>query len=180
MGVPADSYYAEIIARRTAVLSSARISRADRARIMGHALPRPAAKEHRIEVDIKAKTKKIETISPTACAKPPWEPTPVVAPVRQYFKSAYADIYNAVADTWGITVFALLSERRTQRLARPRFALCRLLRERGLSTPVIGRMIRRDHTTIIDALKRAEFLRLNDTEWARRYHAAARLLQGDQ
>lgn len=171
-------HYEYLVAQRNRVLSTARMSSTARAQAMGRVLHRPVAKEHRIVVDIKADTKTIETMvmeTPKVVAPPIY-----VTPKRHYLRSIYADLYNAVAETWGITVHALRSECRKQQLAQPRFALCRLLRERGLSMPAIGSVMKRDHTTCLHALRRAAELLENDKVWAARYHAAKRLLEPAQ
>lgn len=47
-----------------------------------------------------------------------------------------------------------------------RFALCKALRERGLSYPHIGRIMNRDHSTIIHAVERAEYTMERDSGYA--------------
>jgi chromosomal replication initiation ATPase DnaA len=42
-------------------------------------------------------------------------------------------------------------------LMLPRFALAKALRMRGLSTPAIGAIMNRDHTTIMYQLRRADY-----------------------
>lgn len=47
-----------------------------------------------------------------------------------------------------------------------RFALCKALRERGLSYPHIGRIMNRDHSTVIYAAGRAEYMMERDPHYA--------------
>lgn len=47
-----------------------------------------------------------------------------------------------------------------------RFALCKALRNRGMSYPHIGRVLERDHSTVIHAIRRADYMIERDTEFA--------------
>ena len=170
-------HYEYLVAERNRVLSSVRMSRADRARAIGKRYYQTVAKEHRISVDIKAETRTVSTTDgdKEKTAEKAKQPA-YVPPKRKYLKSAHADIIDAVARAWGITMFSLLSAERPQRLARPRFAAALLLRGRDLSLTVIGRVLRRDHTSILHEIKRARELLANDPEWAALYRAAEHAL----
>lgn len=164
--------------RTEAILSTARMSPEARARAMGKHHYQPVAKEHRISVDIKAATRTVKTTDP---AKVAVEKAVSIAPIvthpkRSYMHSEHADIFDAVAQAWGITIFSLLSAARSQRASRPRFAVAMLLRNRGLPLTRIGSVIRRDHTSVINAIKRATDLLENDPKWATLYRTAERAL----
>lgn len=78
-----------------------------------------------------------------------------------------------VARAFDVTPGEMVQHYRDRRLAYPRFAAYRLLRDRGLTTPQIGRMLgKRDHSTIIHGLERAETLLRTDPEFAARYEEA--------
>lgn len=47
-----------------------------------------------------------------------------------------------------------------------RFALCKILHDRGMSYASIGRVMDRDHTTVIHAVRRAEYTMQRDPEYA--------------
>jgi len=65
-----------------------------------------------------------------------------------------ADIQRAVAAAAGIDVADMLSERRARRVARPRqLAMWMAAKLTGYSTPRIGMMFARDHTTVLHALR---------------------------
>ncbi len=163
---------ADLKARRDHFLSTARISNAARARIMGRHYYRAVAKDHRITVDIKADTRTIATVYHSA-EKPASAKEPRKLAKRHYIRHQHADILNAVAESFNITLFALLSPLRNNRTCRARFAAMRLVQKRhGVSTTRIGKMFRRDHTSAMHALRRAEEWLTTSPEWAELYHAA--------
>ena len=102
----------------------------------------------------------------------------VFAPDERY---PVAAIFAAVCAAYEITVPELLGERQTQRVARPRFAAIKLLREsRNMSFPQIAKAFgRTDHTTAMSGYKRADYLLTgpDDPDFAARYRAAARALR---
>lgn len=186
---------AELRAQRDAVLSTARMSPEARARALGVVLHRPVAKEHRIVVDIKAATRTVETTKEPAT--PPRqrllrratkrlhpldrEPAPEVRKIAaRQLRSG--DILKAVADTWGLTTYALQDASRPQRVCRPRFAAALLLRtKRLMSFPEIARALKRkDHTSARHEVQRGAHLLATDAGWAELYHAADRVLTGNQ
>jgi len=82
-------------------------------------------------------------------------------------------IVNDVAMAFDVLPGDIVSQSRLRRYAYPRFAAYRLLRERGLSLPQIGRMIGyRDHSTICHGIAQAKKLALTDAEFAARYEEA--------
>ena len=68
-----------------------------------------------------------------------------------------------------------MSHYRFDFLMRPRFAVYKSLRMRGWSYPQIGRMLNRDHSTIIYGTQRAEYFMERDAEYAARVKALAEL-----
>lgn len=60
------------------------------------------------------------------------------------------------ANLYGVNVNQILSESSEERCAKARQAVCWLLRARELSFPVIGRIVDRDHTTVMYACKRID------------------------
>lgn len=147
------------------VLSTARMSPAARARAMGKRYFQP----------------------PTVTWVTPEKPKPVEdAPPREMrtrrVKGERGKILNAVADAFNITLSEILDGRKTDRIARARFAAALFFRDgRNLSYPQIARAIkRRDHTSAMHEVARARELLATDPEWAERYHAAERLLKGER
>lgn len=168
-------YTAELNAKRDAILAGCRISPAARARIMGQApLWQPVEKVHRIVVDIPAHTRTVATTDYTV--KPEPKPKRRSPMKRRYIREEHAPILDAVADAYNVTIYALLSPLQNRDVAYPRFAAMALIRKLGWSTAQIGKAFRRDHTTAMHALNRADWLLANDPEWADRYHAAERAL----
>ena len=59
---------------------------------------------------------------------------------------------SLVAEEFGVTVKQLRGWQRHTHMARARRAAYAALRHLGLSTPVIGRIMRKDHTTVLHGL----------------------------
>lgn len=130
----------------------------------------------------------VEPAAPSATAPPPVQPD--LAPVsptilvpddlggrprrfRPDKRFPELTILAAVCMAFGVTPSELMSISRPQRLARARFAACKLLRDkRNLSYPNIGRVMKQDHSTAVHSYRRAAILLVLDPEWARRFHAA--------
>lgn len=73
------------------------------------------------------------------------------------------DIQRAVAAHYGQSIGEMLSQRHTPRLARPRHIAMYLARElTPRSYPEIGRMFRRDHTTVMSGVSRISSSRAAD------------------
>ena len=182
-------HYDHQIEKRDAILSTARISPAARARIMGEKPNLPPAKMHRITVDIPSGKRTIERnasppkvlkIKRARCHPPivelpktvnrPQQPTPsqAVTPLQ---------VLEAIATAYGVTVEGLLGPSHKQAIAVPRFAAAHLLKaKRGMSTTQIGHVLgRRDHTTVVWALRRAYGLMGRDLDWTARYCVAAKM-----
>lgn len=62
----------------------------------------------------------------------------------------------------------LIGDYRYGFLMLPRFALAKALRMRGLSTPNIGKIMHRDHTTIIYQLRKVEYYMERDPAYRRK------------
>ena len=69
----------------------------------------------------------------------------------------------------------LIGPYRFKFLMLPRFALSKALRMRGWTLPEIGRLMNRDHTTIIYQVKEAEYFMGRDPEYAAKIKALAEL-----
>jgi hypothetical protein len=83
----------------------------------------------------------------------------------------FHELLGAVAAELATTPAEVLTSSRRAGVVRARFAVARALALRGLSYAAIARLLERDHTTIMDAIARAE----NDAELRRlsdRYAAA--------
>lgn len=73
-----------------------------------------------------------------------------------------ADMVRWTAAELGLNVEAVLGASRNAELARARFAIAWAARQaKGRSFPQIARALRRDHTTVMSAFRRAEWLRGN-------------------
>jgi chromosomal replication initiator protein len=90
------------------------------------------------------------------------------------------DIQRKVAEYYGLKVADLLSERRAREVARPRqIAMYLAKKMTPRSLPEIGRRFgKRDHTTVMHAVKRVEQLRADDREIDSDVATLARLLDG--
>ncbi len=67
----------------------------------------------------------------------------------------HADI-NAIAEEHGYTVEDVLGPSRSKKLVAVRRLCILMFRERGHSTPEIGRLLNRCHTTILHALNKVQ------------------------
>lgn len=65
-------------------------------------------------------------------------------------------LLERVCDRFGISMAELLSRDRHSNIAAARAVAAWLLREHGLSFPVIGRVLRRDHSTVLVAVRKVE------------------------
>ena len=73
------------------------------------------------------------------------------------------DIVQRVAEHFGVKLADILAQDRHAHIADARHVAAWLLRERGLSFPSIAReLARKDHTTIISAVRKVERLRMQD------------------
>lgn len=90
------------------------------------------------------------------------------------------EIQRKVADYYGLKVAELLSERRARDVARPRqIAMYLAKKMTPRSLPEIGRRFgKRDHTTVMHAVKRVEQLRADDPEIDSDVATLTRLLDG--
>ena len=70
---------------------------------------------------------------------------------------------QAVADEWGVSAAELTSQRRQALLIKPRFVLVWVVKQASdYSLPQIGRLLNRDHTTVMHACRRVNDWRAND------------------
>ena len=81
-----------------------------------------------------------------------------MAMVETVNPSAAAQIKAMVAEATGITVADIMGTSRKAKFFIPRYMCIRLMRRRGWSTTKIGWIMNRDHSSIVNALKRAEAL----------------------
>lgn len=153
---------------------------------------RVAVKSHTITVDCARPDERIVESGDTRHAPPPiaakprkkvrrrLDPDdlpPTMNRVIRASRYSVRQILEAVAASYNLPVYALVSATRAHRVARPRFAAALLLREkRYMSSKRIGHALKRDHTTALHEVRRAKWLLLNDTAWAANYHAAELLL----
>lgn len=76
-----------------------------------------------------------------------------------------SEIITLCAKMFGVTPKDLMGMGRANEVIQARFALCAALRMRGWSYPRIGAFMRRDHTTIMHAVKRAEYIMERSREY---------------
>lgn len=80
-------------------------------------------------------------------------PDPLIARPR----NVIADIIAACAAEWGVTVAEIRGHSRKAHIVAPRHAAMWLAREiTGRSMPEIGRAFRRDHTSVLSAVRRID------------------------
>lgn len=86
-----------------------------------------------------------------------------------------SDFVNAAAEMFCVHPRDLVGPYRFNFLMLPRFALYKALRMRGWSFPQIGRLLNRDHSTIIYGVSRADYYMERDPGYAAKVKALAEL-----
>jgi hypothetical protein len=74
-------------------------------------------------------------------------------------------ILNIVSRVTEVSVDILQSKERVRHISRARFAVYYAMRIEGHSFPVIGRSVKRDHTTAISGFKKAQVLAHTDHQF---------------
>lgn len=88
-------------------------------------------------------------------------------------------IVKAVSVAYGIPESRILSRDRTQPTAHARHAFIDLARNLTSHTlPSLGRWISRDHTSVLNSVRRSEQLRESDKAYRRAYQHAHAILYG--
>ncbi len=116
---------------------------------------------------------------PKAVSRPaPPPPAPKVSiPPRlrvQMYATQIDEVIRVCAEHFGVTAEDIIGHNRRSQYTLPRFACMKLIRVTlPLSVPAIGHVLaRRDHTTILAGLKRADKLHKTNCEWHAKYEAA--------
>lgn len=87
--------------------------------------------------------------------------------------ASMADCLAVTARQFHIPVEVICSAWRHAPVVRARFAAIWLMRQSGYSLPMIGRLLRRDHTSILHAERRARRLLDSDMDFSRRVAKAS-------
>lgn len=89
---------------------------------------------------------------------------------------SFKSFLHTVCEVWGVGKIEVLSPQRERRIAYPRMALCALLQElSGKSLPQIGRLLNRDHTTILHSIRKVSNL-LRDSTFRAKFEECRRRL----
>ncbi len=90
-------------------------------------------------------------------------------------------IVASVGRDFGLSLEDMIGAGRNRHMAKARFIAYRLLRNLGLSTPHIGRILDKDHTTVMHGLQRFEVEVIRDDFFAEVYerHEAMREALGE-
>lgn len=101
----------------------------------------------------------ISSLPPISTRRHPW-PEWYAPPTTQV---PAAEIVRGVAKEYGVTPEDIKGKARSTIYVTPRSVIARILRDRGLSYPVIGRLMGgRDHSTIMNLLRRFDDRRERD------------------
>lgn len=76
-------------------------------------------------------------------------------------------VLELVGDTFGTSAPVLVSQDRHISIVKARFGAMWVLRQLGLSYPEIGRVLERDHTSVMHGVKKAMNLIVKDVEYER-------------
>jgi len=116
----------------------------------------------RLRESLRAALDEVEELSKPAPSMPPME-------LRK--------IQFSVGVAWDVSENDLLSRRRFPTIVLPRFAGYHLSKERtSLSFTVIGNSFRKDHTTIIHGIKKAEILLKESPDFKKKYNLCLSIL----
>lgn len=85
------------------------------------------------------------------------------------------DIIEKVSEAFKVHRQDILGRAKYDFILPARFALCKILYERGMSYSQIGRVLDRDHTTIMHAVRRAEYIMERDKSYAAKINEIARM-----
>lgn len=77
-------------------------------------------------------------------------------------------VVEAAAHMFSVTVEEMKASGRSSAVLEARFAAALVLRDMGYSTPKIGQVMARDHTTIIHAIGRGKRLKATSADFAQR------------
>lgn len=86
-----------------------------------------------------------------------------------------SDYIRAAAKMFGVHPRDITGPYRFQFILKPRFALSKALRERGWSYSEIGRLMKRDHSTIMHHIRKAEYFMERDPDYAAKIKTLARM-----
>lgn len=143
-----------------------------------HRSYRPA-KITRITVDCRTGERTVEhetEVKKPAISRPLPPPRPPI-PFLGQLAPSLRPLYFAACEAYGIPPDRLFAPSRLAVLARARFAFYRLARRyTNHSLAALGRMVGRDHTTIIAGLKRAHVL-MRNRDWRAKFEHAVRIVE---
>ncbi len=182
-------HYLHLVAQRERILSTARISTAARARAMGQKqyapiVDKPAVVARPIAEPV---AKPVEVIPPAVVARiripdgmsrAGWGgpvPAEEIGEVSQKAK----DIITVCCTVWQVSVDGVLSADRSRVYVRPRqAAMAMMATHLKLSQPAIGKIFKRDHSTVTHAAThKVPELLARDRGFRVRYAYAVRLLR---
>ena len=77
-----------------------------------------------------------------------------------------SETIRLIAQHFGVSFDELVSERKTKALMPARFAVYTILNKRGISASRIGRIMNRDHSTVLYGIKKFELMMKEDRSLA--------------
>lgn len=105
----------------------------------------------------------VEVLQPATAPAPQDVPAPTVQPIP----NKMARIAQDVAELLAVPITEMYSDRRQREYARARqAAMWCVVQTTPFSLVMIGRHFRRDHTTVMHAIKTMDYLRTRDAELA--------------
>lgn len=166
MDLDGIGYARQLQAERAALLAN--VAPRHRARLLGRPAPHVQMQSQLIETPQRPEPPKT-TLPPS---------------LARYARSrgAAMHVISLTAEEWQTLPYVILSRNNSPRASHPRFACYWLLYDRvNLSTSKIGHILQRDHTTILEGIKRAKHLHDHDPDWRCKYDAVvSRLEEGER
>jgi len=82
-------------------------------------------------------------------------------------------VLAAVAGAFGVSISSLCGPSRSRAITYPRFAAAQIMRANGVTSVATGNVLKRDHSTIVNATASANILATHNPEWLARRDLAA-------
>lgn len=164
MDLDGIGYARELQQERERIL--ARVPAAQRARILGRPAPYAEPKAHKITVDLRTGERTVDAVTPFAPVKPEPRPPVVCRMVVEKPNAptppgpSAAAIISAILEATGISLYEYLREGRSnKKISRARqmgYWLTKKKLRPDMSSGEMGRMFRKDHTTILSGVRKGE------------------------
>lgn len=142
-------------------------------RIRGHKLYTPSVPVTRITVNLKTGERTVERMQ---ASRKKVEAPALKVPLPALMDKPVGVVLLAVCEAFEVDLMRLLSLRRDNRTAFARYAGYRLLYDPAKrSSGEVGKIFRRDHSTVLSGVKRSYEIEAVNADWVKRFERARRI-----